>query len=274
MNQQLTGWMLVFTLGLGGPPGLATEALQAGPPQTGAQPAGIDTRPLRVTIMGSPGKAFLPGGILRFMTQVRDPDGAPLEGPVTYLWSVPPTLSLAGALDREFLVVTGPETLGCAPGQSYLFTVTAKAGSQVGVATYAVSAVSRDASPVWLKVNILCDPANRTLKAGQPLVLKADLQPAGGGLSPALVTYAWSVSPALPSRLPNEPALNLSSAQTQAMKVGQAYVFTLKVRIGQGEVPANCTVNVVPAGAPVLLNRPKVPTPLLRPSEKPPIARP
>jgi hypothetical protein len=179
-------------------------------------------------------------------------------------------LSLATVLNQELLQVMGDVTLGCSPGQTYTFKVTAKCGVRVGTASYTVTAASKDASPAWLKVNVKCDPENRTLKQGEPLVLTANLQPPGGGVAQALVSYTWSVSPALPGRLANGPSLTLSSAQTQAMKAGQAYVFTLKVKIGLGEVPGTCTVNVVPSGAPALLNRPKLGVPILRPGEKQP----
>jgi hypothetical protein len=231
-----------------------------------------DTRPLRVSIACNPSQPSQPGGRVQLFALAKDADGADLAGPVTYRWNGPNTLDLSALnLNQMFLTLTDSVTLGCNSEQVYPFTVAVQAGERVGSASYTLRFAprpSRDASPNWLKVSIACAPANRTLKPGQPLVLTAVLEPAGGGVNPALVTYGWSVSPDVNARLPNSPVLNLGPAQTQGLKSGQAYVFSLTVKIGKGEVSATCTVNVAPP-SPLLLERPKAPVPLQRPGVKP-----
>jgi len=102
----------------------------------------------------------------------------------------------------------------------------------------------------------------------QPLTLTAELQPADGGVSSAVISYAWSVTPGLREALPAGPSLKLSSAQTQGMKPGQAYAFTLRVKVDPFEVPASCTVTVMPPEPLLPPNRQKVPVPIPRPGVK------
>lgn len=237
-----------------------------------AQAQGIPAaQPLMVTL-ASTSPTVGTGGSIRLLATVKDGNSAP-TGPVTYAWTVSPALPDVFP-NAPFIVVNPTRQAGyLVPGQLYEFSVKVTAGTRQASASAAVTVLPRDASSAWLKVNLRCDPASKSLQPGQALALTADLDPVGGGVQPDQVSYSWRVVPELPGQLPKGPEFRLTQAQTQALKAGQAYTFTVGVMIGQGVVPASCTVNVVAASpSPGPLIHPKVPLLRPRPGEKPPIA--
>ena len=231
----------------------------------------IAAEPLQVKIQSNRGTVIQPGQSLILMSSVKDANGNAPADPIRYTWG-----ETSGLIDlspfvltSQMLVIPSTQAYVFTPGQTYQFTLQVTAGEWQGTATCSIAVAPKNVPPAAFKVNLVSDPVNRTIRPGQPLALTAELQPAGGGVSPELVTYAWSVSPALRVALPNAPVLKLTSTNTQGMRAGQAYTFALKVKIGQTEVPTTCTVNVQ-APEPILQpNRLKVPVPVPRPVVKP-----
>lgn len=209
------------------------------------------------------------GQNLVLVASVTDANGGAIPGPISYAWSETTNLlDLSPVfLGGPVFQLTGSATVGLIPGP-YNFTVVATAGDQQGRASITITVPPRPTPKVPPKLNLVCDPASRTIKPGQPLTLTADLQPADGGVSSAVISYAWSVTPGLREAMPAGPSLKLGSAQTQGLKPGQAYTFTLKVKVGPFEVPASCTVTVAPPDPLLQPNRQKVPVPIPRPGVK------
>ncbi len=230
-------------------------------------------QPLRVTLV-SPSQTVGTGGSIRLFATMKDGDATP-AGPVTYTWSASPGLPDTFP-NAPFVVINPTDQAGYfVPGQRYEFSVRVTAGTRQASASLAVTVLPRDASPAWLKVNLRCDPAGKSVQPGQALALTADLDPAGGGVKPEQVSYFWKVTPELPWELPKGSEFRITPAQTQALKAGQAYTFTVGVVIGKGMVPASCTVNVVAASpSPTPLVRPKAPLLQPKPGVKPPVALP
>jgi hypothetical protein len=250
---------------------LLSAPLGATGPVPSARPSpavSAEAQPLQVKILSS-AETLQPGQRLTLVASVKDANGNDVPDPIRYSWGTTSNMIDLSPFVLTAAVFTLPNTATIAlnPGP-YTFTLSATMGESKGSASVTITVAPRPAPKAPPKLSLVCDPANRTIRPGQPLTLTAELQPAGGGVSPDAITYAWSVDPGLRAALPAGPSLKFGSTQTQGMKAGQAYVFTLKVKLGQTEIPATCTVNVAPP-EPLQPARPRVPMPIARPGVKP-----